>query len=276
MSNDLVYVEVKQDTFTFFVLWDRLSINDKGNYTKGIAYSKNNNSSLQHPYKTLFSIVDGDNRYDMLNSVILYFLPNNTTSQADQALVWCSIEEDKLIGFMKSFKDAKQPVQNNYDDVKLTGYYYFWDDYSGKASEGNNGTLTVVTRNNHYIGVEHGVDNNFEVTNISPERYNRVRWSTRRGAIKLNLPNGVAIGKNDEVICWELNGSSSDPGYRPVVLFAWDPSTHTLQCLRTVKRHWNGRTINDWYYFRTTDANAWSKIYSKIMSELPYCGTRLE
>lgn len=178
----------------------------------------------------------------------------------------------KLDGWMKLVADVKQPVQNNYDDVNLLGYYCFWNDYRGKKSEGDNGTLTIETRTNHYIGVMH--KNN--ITNISPNRYKRIRWSTRRGAIKVNLPKGVAIGQNDKIICWETNGSSSDPDYRVVVLFAWNPSTHTLQCLRTVKRHYNGKTINDWYYFNTTEANAWSKIQSKIMSELPHCGTCIE
>lgn len=169
-------------------------------------------------------------------------------------------------------KRVTQQPQNNYNNVNLTGYYCFWDDYRGKKSEGDNGTLTIVTNPNHYIGVKH--KNN--TTNISPNRSDHSRWSTRRGAIKVNLPDGVSIGENDEIICWETNGSSTDPDYRSVVLFAWNPSTHTLQCLRTGKRHLNGRTINDWYYFRTTDANAWSKIQPKIMSEIQYCGTRVE
>lgn len=272
LSNDLVYIEKEHENSVTYILWDRFSINDKGNYTKGIAYSKDKNSCLKNPYKTIFSIVDGGNLYHMINSYILYFLPNNNTKQADQALSACTLDEDKLIGFMKSFKNIKRPVQNNYNNIKLSGYYCFWNDYYGKKSEGDNGTLTVETRTNHYIGVMH--KNN--ITNISPNRYKRIRWSTRRGAIKVNLPKGVAIGQNDKIICWETNGSSSDPDYRVVVLFAWNPSTHTLLCLRTVKRHWNGKTINDWYYFSTTEANVWSKIQPKIMSELPYCGTRIE
>lgn len=167
---------------------------------------------------------------------------------------------------------SQTTIENpQYGDIKFSGYTYKWDDWNGKGHERENGSLTIQTRNSHYIGVHH--DNN--VTNISPKRKSLVKWSTRKGAINVKLPKGISIDAGDDILCWEQNGSSSDAGYRSTVLFIYKPASDTLHCLRLVKRHWSGRTLNDIHYFRTNDAAAWKQIKPRLMQELPYCGTRI-
>lgn len=187
---------------------------------------------------------------------------------------------DGYVSFVElSFKEVKtpastpapkpappaQPALNG--DITLHGYTYKWDDYYGNSHERDNGTFTLEYRGkNHYLGANF----NKHVTNITGSHKNRNRWTTRYGKIKINLPKGVKVNKNDEIICWEDNDSS---GNKTVVLFIWTPSTNQFQCVKTYDRYWDGRKLHDISYFRTTDATAWSKIQPVLMRELPYCAT---
>lgn len=195
-------------------------------------------------------------------------------------LFWCTIDDDPIIKLMKWLTQTARPTSSPSSSsvsssatTKLNGYMYSWNDYYGKANEKQNGAFSFRTDpSSHYIEVMFGN----HVTNLSPAAYKKVRWSTRRGAIKVSLRGGVKINSDDEIITWEQNGTSSDPDYRKVVTFIWTPTTHQLQCLYTVRRHFNGRTINDYYYFRTTSSDVYSSIKARLMHELPHCGTRIE
>lgn len=155
-----------------------------------------------------------------------------------------------------------------YGDLVFHGYTYEWNDFHQHASERDNGKLTLQTTASHYIGVMF----NSHVTNISPDRKSSTIWSTRNGAIKVPLPKGVSINKTDEVIVWENTGSN---GSKSTVAFAFNPSTQTLQVIYHCKRQWQGKTLNDRFYFRTRDAAVWQQIKSRLMQELPYCGNRI-
>ena len=155
-----------------------------------------------------------------------------------------------------------------YGDLVFHGYTYEWNDFHQHASERDNGKLTLQTRASHYIGVMF----NSHVTNISPDRKSSTIWSTRNGAIKVPLPKGVSTNKTDEVIVWENTGSN---GSKSTVAFAYNPSTQTLQVIYHCKRQWQGKTLNDRFYFRTRDAAAWQQIKSRLMQELPYCANRI-
>lgn len=236
-------------------------------YKKGIIYFKRIDCSSNSPSQSGLKIqVNDDEQYVWPNGVMFY-------NPGDYNLYEQSIEEDafiKFIIYLEAISTKESLISTpDYGEIKFSGYTYEWSDYYRSSHENDNSSLTVETQPSHYIAVKHGVN----VTNLSPNR-SGVKWSTCNGAIKVSLPEGVSISDNDEIICWE-NGSSTDADYRSVVLFIWNSSSKKLQCLRTVRRHWDGRTLNDVFYFRTTDASAWSKIKPKLLHELPFCGTQV-
>lgn len=192
---------------------------------------------------------------------------NSTTSQSNRN---STSNQTPKSSSSSSTVTTEEP---KYGEIKLNGYFWQWDDYHGKSHDNENGYLKVKTlERNHYTEVGHR--NN--VTNLTDGAKSKTKWSTRYGAIKVNLPKGVKINSTDEVICWEKNApSSSNPNYRVQVLFAWNSSTNQLQCIRNTRRSWAGRTLNDVYYFRTIDASAWKKIKSMLLHQLPYIATQV-
>ena len=100
LSDDLVYTETEYDTMIIYSLWDTSSVDDEGYYNKGIKYAKRKNCSQENLCKAIFIIVDGDDTYSLVNSVIYYILPNNTSSLLSAR----TIDEDQFISFMRSFK----------------------------------------------------------------------------------------------------------------------------------------------------------------------------
>jgi len=242
------------------------------------AYLKHTKCSSNFPCKSFFSIRLNDDQYFWSEGVMLYTYKNNTSNYTDYDLCYQSIEEDAFIKFIKSLRttatneNERSTSAPDYGEIKFSGYTYHWNDFYRKSSESDNGSLTIETSPNHYIGVTH----DFTVTNLSPNHKSKVKWSTRNGAIKVSLPKGVRISDNDEIICWEENGSSTYADYREVVLFIWNSSSNNLQCIRTTRRLGQGRILNDVDFFRTTDSSAWFKIKPKILYELPFCGTQIQ
>ena len=192
---------------------------------------------------------------------------NSTTSQSNKN---STSNQTPKSSSSSSTVTTEEP---KYGEIKLNGYFWKWDDYYGKSRENENGYLRLKTsERNHYTEVAHSIN----VTNLTDDDKSKTKWSTRYGAIKVNLPKGVKINSTDEVICWERNApSSSNPNYRVQVLFAWNSSTNQLQCIRNTRRSWAGRTLNDVYYFRTIDASAWKKIKSMLLHQLPYIATQV-
>lgn len=275
MSNDLVYKETEAETFYMYSLFDRKSLNADGFYTKGICYTKHKNCSFQNPHKESLDIFTDGNIYTMNNAMILFFSSDNKTKQADQNLSFTSIKEDKLVSFIKSFNNSTPvniPKTSIYGEYKFNGYTWEWNDFYSKSHDRQNGQLTIELKSSHYIGVEH----NNDITNISSSRKKRTRWATRKGAIKADLVNGLKIDTADEIIMYEVNGSSNDPNYRVVVSFIWKPTENTFYCIRNSRRRLYGKTINNIYYFRSSDSSIWPKIKEALLYELPNCGTRID
>ncbi|MDD6723455.1 MAG: hypothetical protein PUE10_06135 [Bacteroidales bacterium] len=192
---------------------------------------------------------------------------NSTTSQSNRNSTSNQTPKSSSASSTVTTEEPK------YGEIKLNGYFWKWDDYYGKSRENENGYLRLKTsERNHYTEVAHSIN----VTNLTDDDKSKTKWSTRYGAIKVNLPKGVKINSTDEVICWEKNAPfSSNPNYRVQVLFAWNSSTNQLQCIRNTRRSWAGRTLNDVYYFRTIDASAWKKIKSMLLHQLPYIATQV-
>lgn len=204
--------------------------------------------------------------------------PSTTSYSADDIYVldFNGLTPNPKTSFNKIIAKAKSELNSTskatYGKIEFNGYTWEWDDYAGRSHDIQNGTLGIETKASHSVAVQY----NSLVSYLSPayKDKEKVRWTTRKGAINISLPNSVKINNDDEIICWEQNGSSDDPNYRTVTMFIWSPSTSQLQCVRTTRRTW-GRTLNDIYYFRTFDSSAWSKIKPKLLQELPYCGTQV-
>ena len=261
--NLLVGQNVNQDLNTTQIYCiDKVS--EKNGRFKSFTYSRTTGSQLHT--RNIF-------RVDTTDGV--YFFTDGLVHMKDEngrrcILTVCPPGDDQLLKLMKSLdKSSTTQAAQPSGDVTLSGYMYNWEDYYNKGSERQNASFSFRTGNNHYIGVKFGS----HVTNLSPSRQKRVRWSTRYKAIPVTLPKGVKINRDDDIVCWEQNGTSSDPNYRSVVIFIWSPASRQLQCLYTVRRNF-GRTLNDYYYFRTT-TDAWPGIKATLLKELPYCGTQI-
>ena len=278
MSNNLIYAEEWASGDLVCTLYDGDSYNGH-DFTKCFTYSKGKLSTLQIS-KRLY-----------MGGLGIVFVDETETTNICKT----TVENDPLIKFMRSISGKKQTPKNNnsssestltpkYGKVELRGYAYEreWHNSRGYvANENAKGTLNIRTlQSNHYIEIEHGCrERCYSATNLVQKDKYRTNWSTRKGAIKISLPDGVTIGNNDEIICWEHNSDPNnlytDHPSRGAVMFVYSPSTGKLQCVRTYECERGSRIIENMYYFVTTDASAWSKIKPMLLYNLPFCGNRI-
>lgn len=299
LSRNLLYEEEDKNIFVMYSIYDLDSFNGEI-ITKGFSYAKRKDCWSNNPCYSSFILTGNDNIDYCWRDGVDFYDERNSGSNNLHSLRTASPSEDKFVKFIKSLgkknsqssssssssSTNRQPSVNTTPssssnsstssisttgEYKIPGYTYTWDDYRSNGHDRENGSLTIETRSNHYIGVSH----NIGVTNISPNRKEKTKWSTRKGAIKISLPKGVSINNSDEIISWELNGNSTDPNFRQQVLFIYTPSTGKIQCINNTRRKWAGRTLNDVNYFRTINASAWPIIKSRIMAHLLYCGNEI-
>lgn len=99
LSGNLTLRVDDEDGYMYYYLLDEESVrNDE--YTNGIIYIKKKNCSIDNRTAVLFSILNNGRWYEMVNAMINFYLPGN---KFDQNLSFVTIQEDKLIEFMKSY-----------------------------------------------------------------------------------------------------------------------------------------------------------------------------
>lgn len=284
MSNNLIYKQVSLATVIVYEISDKDSY-DGNKYTKRFQYYKEMECSPANPSNGIFDLFVNNDEYTWKEGIMM--LSYESDNEEPEVLAESYFWNDAFIQFMNDISNKKQMPKNNntstksstapkYGKVELPGYVYERTGYDSVVNEDAKGRLRVETTQTHYIEIGFG---QYIVTNLAQTRKYRTNWSTRKGAIKISLPDGVTIGNNDEIICWECNSDPNDPytdhPSRGAVMFVYSPSTGKLQCVRTYESKWGSRIVENMYYFVTTDASAWSKIKPMLLHNLPFCGNRI-